>query len=217
VNSPVLVEIGPSGSTADHTANPTSVHDVFLRLGGAAVGKATVSLRINSNNTILDHIWAWRADHGSGVGWTTNTGANGVVVNGNNVLAYGLFVEHYQQYNVVWNGNGGRTFMFQNEMPYDPPNQAAWMNGSTQGWAAYKVGNAVTTHEAWGVGSYCFFNVNPSVVSANGFEAPSVSGVRFTSLVTVSLGGVGTISNVINNTGGVANTSTQVRYLVAYP
>jgi hypothetical protein len=62
---------------------------------------------------------------------------------------------------VLWNGNGGRTYFFQNEMPYDPPNQAAWMNGGvTQGYAAYKVADSVTSHEAWGLGSYCYFNVN---------------------------------------------------------
>jgi len=53
-----------------------------------------------------------------------NTGRNGVVVNGDNVTATGLFVEHYQQYNVLWNGENGRTVFFQNELPYDPPNQA---------------------------------------------------------------------------------------------
>ena len=65
---------------------------------------------------------------------------HGLVVNGNNVLATGLFVEHYQNYEVQWNGNGGETIFFQNEMPYDPPNQAAWMNGSSDGYAAYEVG-----------------------------------------------------------------------------
>ena len=117
---------------------------------------------VNSNNVIGDHMWLWRADHGSGVGWTTNTADTGLVVNGDNVTMYGLFVEHYQKYQVIWNGNGGRTYFFQNEMPYDPPNQAAWMNGSTQGYAAYKVADSVTSHEAWGLGSYCYFNVNPS-------------------------------------------------------
>ena len=47
-------------------------------------------------------------------------------------------------------------------MPYDVPNQAGWMNGSTQGYAAYKVGPNVTSHEAWGLGSYCYFSTNPS-------------------------------------------------------
>lgn len=217
VNSPVLMQVGPTGSAADHSANPTSLHDVFIRVGGAGVGKATQSLVVNSNNVIGDHMWIWRADHGSGVGWTTNTAANGLIVNGNNVTMYGLFVEHYQQYQTIWNGNGGRTYFYQNEIPYDPPNQAAFMNGSTQGWAAYKVGANVTTHEAWGLGSYCYFSANPSVVLAHSFEVPATPNVKFHSLVTVSLGGTGTISHIINNTGGPSNSSTNVANLVNFP
>ncbi|HEY7592653.1 MAG TPA: discoidin domain-containing protein [Actinophytocola sp.] len=218
-NSPVLVEIGPAGSSANHSANPTSLHDVFFRVGGAHVGKATVSLRVNSNDVVGDHMWLWRGDHGTGVGWTANTAQNGMVVNGANVTMYGLFVEHYQQYNVIWNGNGGRTYFYQNEMPYDPPNQAAWgsSGGGTQGWASYKVADAVTSHEAWGVGVYCFFNANQSVVASRGFEVPNRSGVRFHDLVTVSLGGVGTINHVINDTGEVANLPHQVSYVVNFP
>jgi hypothetical protein len=217
VNSPVLMEVGPAGSSGDHSANPTSLHDVFFRVGGADVGRATTSLRINSNNVIGDHMWLWRGDHGSGVGWNTNTAANGLVVNGANVTMYGLFVEHYQQYEVIWNGNGGRTYFFQNELPYDPPNQAAWMNGATRGYAAYKVADSVTSHEAWGVGSYCYFNVDPGVVAERSFEVPNTPGVRLHDLVSVSLGGVGTINHVINNTAGPADSANQVVYLVNYP
>src|SRR4029077_1135468 len=108
-------------------AGPASLHDIFFRIGGATPGRATTSLVVNSDNTILDNIWAWRADHGNGVGWTSNTADTGVVVNGDNVTAYGLFVEHYQKYEVIWNGNGGTDIFFQNEIPYDPPSQAAWM------------------------------------------------------------------------------------------
>jgi hypothetical protein len=216
-NSPVLMQVGPAGSTADHSANPSSISDVFFRIGGAGPGKATTSLLVNSNNVIIDHIWAWRGDHGAGIGWTVNTADTGLIVNGNNVTATGLFVEHYQKYNVIWNGQGGKTIFFQNELPYDPPNQAAFMNGTTQGWAAYKVGNNVTTHEAWGLGSYCYFNVNPSIVLAHSFEVPVAAGVRFHSMVTVSLGGTGTISHVINNTGGPSNSSTNVANLVNFP
>jgi hypothetical protein len=216
-NSPVLLQVGPSGSSASHSTDPTVLSDVFARIGGAAVGKATVSVQVNSNNVVGDDFWLWRADHGSGVGWTSNTAQNGLVVNGQNVTMYGLAVEHYQQYSVVWNGNGGRTYFFQNELPYDPPNQAAWMNGSSKGYAAYKVASTVTTHEAWGVGSYCFFNVNSSVVADHAFEVPQVAGVKFHDLVTVSLGGTGTISHIINSTGGPSNSSTNVANLVSYP
>lgn len=217
-NSPVLMEVGPAGSSASHTANPTSLHDVFFRIGGPRAGKASVSLRINSHNVIGDHLWLWRGDHGDGIGWTANTAANGLIVNGNNVTMYGLFVEHYQEYEVIWNGNGGRTYFFQNEFPYDPPTQSAWSSGGGNlGWAAYKVANSVTSHEAWGAGSYSYFNVNPSIVASRSFEVPNTPGVRFHGLVSVSLGGVGTINRVINDTGATANLANQVSYVPNYP
>ncbi|MGW5000861.1 RICIN domain-containing protein [Streptomyces hydrogenans] len=217
VNSPVLLEVGPAGSAASHAANPTSLHDVYVRVGGAAVGKATTSLVVNSDHVIGDHMWIWRGDHGTGIGWTVNTGDTGVVVNGDDVTMYGLFVEHYQKYQTIWNGNRGRTYFYQNEMPYDPPNQAAWMNGSTQGYAAYKVADSVTSHQAYGLGSYCYFNVNPSVTAERAIEAPDRPDVRFRSMVTVSLGGTGTIRHVINNRGGPSNSSTNVANLVSHP
>jgi hypothetical protein len=217
VNSPVLMEVGPSGSSANNAANPISLHDVFFRIGGAGVAKATNTLVVNSDHVIGDHMWLWRADHGDGVGWTVNTADTGLTVNGDNVTMYGLFVEHYQKYQTVWNGNGGRTYFYQNEMPYDPPNQGAWMNGSTRGYAAYKVADSVTTHEAYGLGSYCVFFGDPSVVGERAFEVPNRAGVRFTNMVIVSLGGVGTINRVINNVGGPANSATQIVYLTGYP
>ncbi|WP_433717637.1 ricin-type beta-trefoil lectin domain protein [Actinoplanes sp. CA-051413] len=218
-NSPVLMEVGPNGSSANHAANPTVLSDVFFRIGGAIAGKASVSLRINSDHVIGDHAWIWRADHSDNGthGWTVNPAANGLTVNGDNVTFYGLFVEHYQQYQTIWNGENGRTYFYQNEMPYDPPNQAAYMNGSTQGWAAYKVADSVNNHEAWGLGSYAFFNVNPSVVNARAFEVPVKPGIKFHNMVTVSLGGTGTIAHVINNTGAAVNSGHQVTNLVSGP
>ncbi|MEV0385113.1 discoidin domain-containing protein [Nonomuraea sp. NPDC050643] len=218
VNSPILMEVGPAGSGASHAANPISIQDVFFRIGGAHAGKATTSLVVNSDHTIIDHIWAWRGDHGSGIGWNVNTADTGLIVNGDDVTAYGLFVEHYQKYQVIWNGQRGRTIFFQNEMPYDPPDQAAWMNGSTRGYASYKVADSVTSHEAWGLGAYCYFNVNPSVVAERGFETPVNPNVRFHDLLTVSLGGNGTIAHVINGTGGPAQgTATIPVKVVTFP
>ncbi len=216
-NSPVLLQIGGSAPGAAHAADPISVQDVFFRIGGAGAGKATTSLLVNSNNTLIDHIWAWRADHGTGVGWTVNTADTGLIVNGNNVTALGLFVEHYQKYEVVWNGQGGRTIFFQNEMPYDPPGQAAWRGGAN-GYAAYKVADTVTSHEAWGLGSYCNFTADPSIVADRGFEVPNNPNVRFHDVLTVSLGGMGTIAHVINGTGGPAQgTATVPVNVVSYP
>jgi F5/8 type C domain len=218
-NSQALLTVGTQGSTASHASNPISVQDVFFRIGGDIAGKATNSLVVNSGDTLVDDIWAWRADHGNSgtVGWTTNTADTGVVVNGNNVVATGWFVEHYQKYEIIWNGQNGKLIFLQNEMPYDPPDQASWMNGSTNGYAALKVADSVTSFGAWGLGSYCYFNVNPSVNAAHAFESPTTSGDSFHDLLTVSLGGVGTISHVINNTGAVTASNTTPSDVTSYP
>ncbi|MFE2457779.1 coagulation factor 5/8 type domain-containing protein [Streptomyces sp. NPDC059402] len=218
VNSPTLLEIGPEGASADHAANPTTVQDVFVRIGGAGPGKATTSMVVNSRHTIVDHTWVWRADHGDGVGWETNRADYGVVVNGDDVLITGLFVEHFNKYDVQWNGERGRTVFFQNEKAYDAPDQAAIQNGSVKGYAAYKVGDDVTEHEGWGMGSYCYYNVNPSIVQHHGFAAPTRSGVRFHGLLVVSLGGQGQYECVINDTGApTSGTDTVPSKVVQYP
>ena len=218
-NSNALLTVGTQGNTTSHASNPISVQDTFFRIGGDIAGKATNSLIVNANNTLVDDIWAWRADHGNSgtVGWTVNTAAHGLVVNGNNVLATGLFVEHYQNYDMQWLGNGGETIFFQNEMPYDPPNQAAWMNGTSDGYASYEVGPNVTTHQAYGLGSYCFFNVNPAVVADHAFEAPNTPGVQFHDILTVSLGDTGIIEHVINSTGAATPTNTTPSNVTSYP
>jgi len=200
--SPVLLEVGPEGSRARHANDPITLHDVFFRVGGAGVGRTKVNLTINSNDTLVDHTWIWRADHGDGVGWELNTSANGVVVNGNEVTIYGLFVEHHQQFQVLWKGNGGRTYFYQSEIPYDPPNQASYTSAAgVDGWASYKVAEGVTTHEAWGLGIYSVF-IYPDVVLTRAIEAPKSPKVRFHDMITVALGDHGAINHVINDTGG---------------
>ncbi|MCM1967041.1 discoidin domain-containing protein [Streptomyces sp. G1] len=220
VNSPTLLELGPQNSSADHAANPTTVQDVYIRVGGAGAGKATTSMVVNSDDTIVDHTWVWRADHGEGVGWETNRADYGVRVNGDDVLATGLFVEHFNKYDVEWYGERGKTVFYQNEKAYDAPNQAAIQNGATKGYAAYRVDDSVTTHEAWGLGSYCNYNVDPNIRQDHGFKAPVKPGVRFHSLLTVSLGGNGHYEHVINDTGAStvpAGTSTVPSTVVSYP
>jgi hypothetical protein len=200
--SPVLLQVGPKQSKASHAKNPISLHDVFFRVGGAGVGRAVVNLEINSNDTIVDHTWIWRADHGAGVGWTSNTSQNGLVVNADNVTIYGLFVEHHQQFQVLWNGNAGRTYFYQSEIPYDPPDQPSYTSApNTNGWASYKVANTVTSHEAWGLGIYSVFR-KPDVKLSRAIEVPANPNVRFHDMITVALDDKGEISNVINDTGG---------------
>ncbi|GAA2982690.1 discoidin domain-containing protein [Streptomyces fulvorobeus] len=220
VNSPTLLEIGAQNSSADHAANPTTVQDVYVRIGGAHAGKATTSIAVHSDDVIIDHTWVWRADHGDGVGWETNRADYGVRVYGDDVLATGLFVEHFNKYDVEWYGERGRTIFYQNEKAYDAPNQAAIQNGDTKGFAAYRVDDSVNVHEGWGMGSYCNYNVDPSIRQDHGFKAPVKPGVKFHSLLVVSLGGMGHYNHVINNTGAStvpAGTTTVPSNVVSFP
>jgi hypothetical protein len=225
VNSPVLVQVGSGRARSDSEASdPTTLSDVFFRIGGAEAGSATTSLVVDSDNVILDDVWAWRADHGNGVGWTSNTADTGVVVNGNHVTAYGLFVEHYQRYEVIWNGEDGVVVFFQNEMPYDPPSQAAWMEApDVDGWAAFKVGDDVTRFNGYGMGSYSFFNQGVDIFAAHAFEVPdTLPAGSLHNLLTIFLDashGKGGILNVVNDTGGpstIANPDVPVT-VVDYP
>ncbi|WKB55417.1 RICIN domain-containing protein [Eleftheria terrae] len=204
--SPALLEVGPVTSAASHAANPTSLHDLFFRVGGTgALGRADASLVINSHHVIGDHFWVWRADHGEHVGWDINTSRNGVIVNGDDVRIYGLFVEHFHEYQTLWRGERGQLYFYQSEIPYDVPSQAAWMNNGANGFASYKVADDVTEHAAWGLGIYCFFQANPSLKLGNAIEAPQRPGVRFHNMTTVSLGGVGEITHIINGRGDTVN------------
>jgi len=215
-SSPVLLEVGPAGGRARHAANPISLHDVFFRVGGAGVGRAAVSLRINSHDTIVDHTWIWRADHGAGVGWKSNTGANGLVVNANDVTIYGLFVEHYQEYQVLWNGERGRVYFYQSEIPYDPPDQKSYTSEpGVNGWAAYKVAPSVTTHEAWGLGIYSVFRQR-EVTLTRAIEVPTSPNVKLHNMITVRLGNNGEIANIVNDKGGPADGKSRPR-LTFYP
>ncbi|MGW4041842.1 discoidin domain-containing protein [Streptomyces sp. NPDC004721] len=218
VNSDTLLRVGQPGSSADHSANPTTVQDVFVRIGGAGPGLATNSVVVNSNNVVIDHTWLWRADHGSGVGWNTNRADYGLRVNGNDVLATGLFVEHYNKYDVYWNGERGRTIFFQNEKAYDVPNAAAITHDGIVGYAAYKVADTVNTHEAWGLGSYCNFTADPTIVQAHGFQVPVKSGIKLHDILVISLGGQGQYAHVVNNTGApTSGTSTVPSKVVQFP
>ncbi|MET0234804.1 MAG: hypothetical protein ABW224_09225, partial [Kibdelosporangium sp.] len=200
--SPVLLQVGKKrGWSWSSPHNPTTLSDVYFRVGGPHVGKTDTALEVNSDNVLIDHTWVWRADHGvegftDTQRWQTNTGRKGAVINGDNVTATGLFVEHFQQYNTTWNGENGTTILYQNELPYDPPTQADWMNGKVEGYAGYKVGDRVRNHTLHGAGVYVFNQNNPSIVTENGFEVPRRPGVKLHHIMTVNLS-AGTINHVV--------------------
>jgi hypothetical protein len=202
--SPVLMSVGIPGFGA--ASDPDLIQDVFFRVGGAETTpvNATVSLLDNADNSIIDDVWAWRADHGNAVGWTSNVASTGVVVTGNDVTAYGLAVEHYQKAEVVWAGQGGTDVFFQNELPYDPPSQASWMASSTQdGYPAFLIGRAVRTFQGYGMGSYVVFTQTSATLQVTeAFQAPDTPGVQFHDVFGVWIAGSGGLDSVINGTGG---------------
>ncbi|MGC1829163.1 MAG: malectin domain-containing carbohydrate-binding protein [Candidatus Acidiferrales bacterium] len=224
VNSSVLFQVGVEGaSRVSHASNPTSISDTFFRIGGATAGTATTALEIDSDNVILDNIWAWRADHGNGVGWTVNVADHGLIVNGDDVTALGLAVEHFEQNQVVWNGQGGETIFYQSEIPYDVPSQSAWMNGSVDGYASYSVSAPVTTHVAYGLGVYSYFNQGVAIVENSGITVPMATGVTVTDALSVFLAGSGQItytitsdSGTVDNAGTVVHSGSITSYVTSY-
>jgi hypothetical protein len=208
VNSPVLLQVGEPGlrgSFGSDRSAPPLIQDVFFRIGGAEPGRASTAFVVDTSHTILDNIWSWRADHGSGVGWTDNVSNHGLIVNGNDVTAYGLFVEHYQKTQVIWRGQGGTDIFFQNEMPYDPPSQAAWMDHGADGYPAFEVGANVRTFQGYGMASYCFFNQGVDIFASEAFKVPVTPGVQLHDILTRFLNASGGINSVVNGTGAPVN------------
>lgn len=203
--SPVLYKIGEDGASAHNADNPISLHDVFCRIGGYVDGRADVCVTINSNHVVADHFWLWRADHGVGYEWQDdNSSHNGLIVNGDDVTIYGLFNEHFQGYQTLWNGERGRTYFYQSEIPYSPPSLEVWNDSGKAGFASYKVADHVKQHQAWGLGIYSFFRGEPTVSNnvrlENAMEVPAASGVSILHIATFA-GLNGGINHMINGLG----------------
>jgi hypothetical protein len=217
VETDTLVQFGLPGAKAGSKDNPVVVHDLFCRAGGYGEGKAKRMVAIHTRFLIGDNFWLWRADHGAKVAWTESTCETGLVVEGDDVTLFGLFVEHTQGYQTRWNGERGRVFFYQSEMPYDPPSQEAWRSPTGSGFASYKVGDQVKTHQAWGVGVYHVFK-KAVVVADHAIEAPAGPGIELNHLFTFRLGGGkpgSGIRNVVNGHGGetiVAPKATVIRH-----
>lgn len=205
-----LFEVGSPGNLKPHVADPVFIYDLFFRVGGTDEASARTCLVINSNDVCIDHVWLWRADHGTGVGWNRNRAANGLIVNGDNVTIYGLFNEHFQEYQTLWNGNNGRVYFYQSEMPYDPPSVESWKHNSTFGYASYKVSDSVKTHEAWGLGIYNVFYDAPVIVD-NAIETPEhiESSIHHKVIFWLNGNKESIVKSIINGKGGPVNQSVR--------
>lgn len=210
IPSETLFLVGEPNSAKSHAKNPSFLFDIFFRVGGYGEGKASSCMVINSKDVNVDHTWLWRADHGKNVGWDQNTCKNGLIVNGDNVTVYGLFCEHFQEYQTLWNGNKGKMYFYQSEMPYDPPTVDAWKHGAVGGFASYKVSEGVTSHEAWGLGIYCVFYKAPVIVD-NTIETPVSLEENIHHKIIFWLNGnkESVMKSIINGKGGQVDVSTR--------
>ena len=222
--SPCLLKVGADRLDYASADAPILLADLFFRVGGDIIGMADTCVEINVDNTIGDDFWVWRADHGAEVTWLKNIAENGLIVNGNDVTMYALMCEHFREYQTIWNGENGRLYFYQSELPYDVINQESWIapNGAN-GYASYKVSDHVRVHEAWGLGVYsCFTRTGEPpqpplsgyadgltyVFSDSAIEVPNAPGVKIHNACTVylaadnSLRGKPSIKNVVNNYGG---------------
>lgn len=210
IRSETLFQVGEPGSKRSHESDPVFLYDIFFRVGGHSEGSATSCMVINSKNVCADHLWLWRADHGNGVGWDKNKCANGLIVNSDDVTVYGLFNEHFQEYQTLWNGNNGRVYFYQSEMPYDPPTADAWKHNGINGYASYKVSDQVKSHEAWGVGIYNVF-YNAPVIVDNAIETPVALENKIHHKIIFWLNGnkESIVKSIINGKGGSVSISNR--------
>ncbi len=191
------------GQEADRPA--TLMADLFFRVGGAKGYDTDVDccLRLYQDGIIGDNFWVWRADHGDGVGWENNRAANGIRVMGDDVTIYALMVEHFQEYQTIWEGENGKIIFYQCEIPYDVPDQETWMShdGKVNGFASIKIGDDVKKHESWGLGIY-LYNRDAEVDLHTAMEAPEgAEGVKVHNICTVMLNGNPGMSHIINDEG----------------
>lgn len=215
-----LLVVGEEESHETHRENPICLSDVFFRVGGADASyaaKVKNCVTINSNDVIGDNFWVWRADHGDNVAWDKNTAANGIIVNGNDVAIYALMVEHFQEYQTIWNGENGKVIMYQSEMPYDVPSQEDWKSheGEQNGYASFYVDNMVESFEAWGIGIYSYHR-DAAVEAFCAMEIPDKAPVKVHHICAIMITGNPGISHVINDKGEAANTAGARSIIVEY-
>ena len=114
----------------------------------------------------------------------------------------------------MWNGNWGRVYFYQSELPYDPPSQGAWSEApGVNGYASYKVANTVTSHQAYGLGIYAVFINSVNISCFNAIETPTNQQVNVHDMMDVYIAGntsgsgTSQINHIINGTGSAVGPS----------
>jgi hypothetical protein len=125
IRSDSLVVIGDEeGGAGGLATEPTILYDIFPRVGGPTENAAAATMMtINQKYCTVMHTWMWRSDHTetvrSGLGVDKAQCDHALIVNGDGVRFFGLFVEHTLKEGIVWNGNQGAIHFLQSEFAYD--------------------------------------------------------------------------------------------------
>lgn len=215
-----LLVVGTEKEASGDAEKNNYLSDLFFRVGGTDTEKP-VSVKccatINSDHVIGDNFWVWRADHGDHVAWDENEAENGIIINGDDVTMYALMVEHFKQYQTIWNGNRGKVYMYQSEIPYDVPAQEVWVSheGQKNGYASFYVDDAVDAFEAWGLGVY-LYNRDAAVELNTAMEVPDREGVKVHNICTVMLTGYPGMNHIINESGDSVTYAGQRNVICEY-
>ncbi|TNF66721.1 MAG: hypothetical protein EP298_08545 [Gammaproteobacteria bacterium] len=204
INDPqnTLLTIGTKGQGKIN--NPTILQDVYCRIARTEVSQDSPSayscITVNANYTIGQNLWLWRADHdvkitASLVPWTIDQAQYGLIVNGNHVTMNALAVEHFENYQTVWNGTDGEINFYQSEMPYfmplDDGNDQKTISCALPGEAStkqqvcaslYITANA-SNFKADGLGIYSYF---PSIQAQKTINAETAIKVDITNNILIN-------------------------------
>ena len=179
---PSLLQVGINGQDHGDSNDPTTLSDVYCRVGGRVEAQTQSCITVNDSYTILDNLWLWRADHGVGAGnWAQDAAQAGLIVNGHDVTAYALAVEHFRGNQVMWNGDNGKVYFYQSELPYDVPANFAVP-------ASFKIADQVNNFNGYGFGVYSVFrNTSGATYSQAAIETPDHSGIALYHMVDVNI------------------------------
>jgi hypothetical protein len=198
----------PTTKYACKASNPGVGNDIFARVGGPSKPspvQAKTMLHVSSGNVIIDNSWLWRADHSRAgiIKNRSNPVDVGIQIDGDDVVLYGAKTEHALTDQLQWNGNRGKTFMFQSELPYD----VTQADFGDKGYTGYRVSSTVTEHEAYGIGVYHYFRDYAVTVKA-AIVSPAHLESSFVAPLAVFLNGLGTVEHILNDKGNATKKAS---------
>ena len=224
-STPVLLQIG---ATSNNQLNGDGIFldNIFIKVGPELKLNNKIDVDtmviINTNGVVASNLWLWRADHGPLGDGKIRIGQskcnNGLIVNGNDVCIYGLFVEHASVKLIEWTGNDGKLYFLQSEYPYD----IMGVNDAEIDLPCLTVTGTGTGFKGKALGVYCYFR-DFTVKVKTAIVCPE-SNVNIVNAFTVFLNSEETtrqssINHVVNETGAASTTNTLSipQYVPSYP